>query len=52
MTCRLRKNTAPLRNSHVIPELYFKPVYDEKHGAMQYSIVADSHGYIQNGFRE
>lgn len=52
MVCRLCNRTAPLRHSHVLPELCFKPVYDEKHRAMQYTVDADSHGYIQQGFRE
>lgn len=52
MTCRLCNRSVPLRDSHVIPELCFKPVYDEKHRAMQYTVDAGEHGYIQKGFRE
>lgn len=52
MTCRLCKNTAELRHSHVIPEFCFKPVYDDKHRAVRFTVNAGKHGYIQKGFRE
>ena len=31
MKCALCKNNAELRNSHIIPELIYKPMYDDKH---------------------
>jgi len=50
--CRLCHNVAPLRNSHVIPELCFKPTYDPSHRALEMNLSAERKRYIQKGFRE
>ena len=31
MACRLCEEDKPLQNSHVVPEFFYKPSYDEKH---------------------
>lgn len=50
--CKLCKSDASLRNSHIIPELCFKPLYDEKHRAQAFQLNATPKGYVQKGFRE
>lgn len=53
MTCRLCQQDKPLQNSHVVPEFFYKPSYDEKH-----RIYARTGGRLadmpplQKGFRE
>jgi hypothetical protein len=53
MKCKLCLNKAELRNSHVIPEFLYKPLYDLKHRAM--GIHGHGHKkwqYLQKGLRE
>ena len=46
-----------LRNSHIIPEFLYKPLYDEKHRAIPFSNITGSKEYqrrkpLQKGLRE
>ncbi|MFC1866534.1 hypothetical protein ACFL0H_00110 [Thermodesulfobacteriota bacterium] len=53
MKCKLCLNNAELRNSHVIPEFLYKPLYDSKHRAM--GVHGQGHKkwqYLQKGLRE
>ena len=53
MECRLCLKNAELRNSHVIPEFLYKPLYDSKHRAM--GVHGQGHWkwqYLQKGLRE
>lgn len=52
--CRLCKNEATLRNSHVIPEFYYKPIYDQEKKRF-YSVSSDDEKkpqHHQKGLRE
>jgi hypothetical protein len=53
MICKLCKREREIRNSHIIPEFFYKPAYDEKH---RLNLVALSDGqrkrYEQKGIRE
>ncbi len=53
MTCRLCQRHKPLQNSHVVPEFFYKPSYDEKH-RIYARIGARLAGMppLQKGFRE
>lgn len=53
MTCRLCQNDKPLHNSHVVPEFFYKPSYDEKHRI--YARIRGKLAHmppLQKGFRE
>lgn len=53
MKCKLCLNNAELRNSHVIPEFLYKPLYDLRHRAM--GVHGQGHKkwkYLQKGLRE
>ena len=49
-TCKFCEEPAELRQSHIIPEFVYRPLYDSKHRALE--IPADSAtGYLQKGYR-
>jgi hypothetical protein len=50
--CGLCSGTGPLRNSHIIPECLYKPVYDTKHRAAALDLRRASIPYVQKGLRE
>jgi hypothetical protein len=50
--CRLCQQQRELRKSHIIPETFYKPIYDKKHRAIPISKSSDTIGFIQNGFRQ
>ena len=51
--CKLCGKVDKLRNSHIIPEFLFKPLYDSKHRFHVLSTVLDSpNRYEQKGIRE
>lgn len=50
--CKLCQKEAPLRNSHVIPELLYRRIYDEKHRALADDASSDRARLIQQGYRE
>ena len=51
--CRLCKEEHELRNSHIIPEFFYEPLYDEKH---RFNILTTlenkSNSFSQKGIRE
>lgn len=49
-TCRFCGATAEIRNSHIIPEFVYRPLYDSKHRAVTVPADAPS-GYLQKGYR-
>lgn len=49
-TCRFCANDADIRNSHIIPEFVYRPLYDSKHRALTLPADAPS-GYLQKGYR-
>ena len=51
-SCRLCRGSAPLRDSHIIPEFVYKPVYDTKHRAAALDLRRASIPYAQKGLRE
>jgi len=52
MTCALCGEDRKLCKSHIIPELIFKPMYDDKHRFVQHSPKDGRVTYHQKGFRE
>lgn len=53
MKCALCFSSAPLRNSHIIPEFQYKPIYDAKHRMHVISSDADKRDkFAQKGLRE
>lgn len=50
--CALCLNTAPLCNSHIIPEFLFKALYDAKHRFHEVAISVDRERLLQKGMRE
>ena len=50
--CRLCSALGPVRNSHVIPEWAYGPVYDTKHRAAALDLRRASIPYAQKGIRE
>jgi len=49
--CRLCQKKRQLRNSHVLPEFFYKKMYDEKHRALQ--VPSDAREkFVQKGIRE
>jgi len=50
--CRLCSGSGPLRNSHILPECVYKPVYDTKHRAAALDLQCASIPYVQKGVRE
>ena len=54
MICKLcKKETTKLCDSHIIPEFFYKPIYDEPH---RYSVLStdidEKNRYKQKGFKE
>lgn len=52
MNCRLCDQPKPLCNSHIIPEFCYRPLYDEKHKAVEVRNAPPKEGKLQKGFRE
>lgn len=52
MICRLCQQDLELRNSHIIPELLWSSIYNEKHQALPMSIRNNKLKIIQKGIRE
>ena len=52
MRCRLCGVEGELRSSHIVPELAFKPLYDERHGAVEHTISNGKSRIIRKGYRE
>lgn len=53
MNCALCLNSTPLRNSHIIPEFQYKPIYDARHRMLIISSDADNHDrFARKGLRE
>jgi hypothetical protein len=50
--CRLCLQLKPLRSSHILPEFAFKPLYDQKHGAVEHTVSTASSRIIRKGYRE
>lgn len=53
LKCALCLNISALKNSHIIPEFVYKPIYDEKHRCHFISVnPRDSDRLLQKGLRE
>ncbi len=52
MTCKLCLENLPLRNSHVVPEFFYKACYDEKHRIFPRSGGRVLHPPVQKGLCE
>jgi hypothetical protein len=52
MPCRLCLKDKELRNSHIIPEFFYKPLYDDKHRINTLISDKEIHAYHQKGVRE
>jgi len=53
MHCRLCNREAELRNSHIVPEFLYKPMYDDKHRFLLISSDPNRREeFIQKGLRE
>ena len=57
MNCRLCTLDRGLRNSHIIPESLYKPLYDKKHRAVHLTDFKGTNDYkklkpLQKGLRE
>jgi hypothetical protein len=53
MHCRLCLQPKTLQNSHIIPEFFYKPLYDDLHRAEVFSTSPDEKNwYLQKGIRE
>jgi hypothetical protein len=53
MICRLCKKDKPLKNSHIIPEFIYGPLYDEKHRFHVLSTLKTTkNAKLQKGIRE
>src|ERR1035437_10142804 len=51
--CRLCLKKTDLKYSHIIPEYFYKPMYDDKHRFMQITTVPEEPTtFIQKGIRE
>lgn len=51
--CKLCLKDSELRNSHIIPEFFYKPMYDSKHRFFQLSLEQNKKNkYVQKGLRE
>jgi len=48
--CKLCGATAELRQSHIIPEFVYRPLYDSKHRAITFPADSPA-GYLQKGYR-
>lgn len=52
VTCRLCQEEKTLKNSHIIPELAFKPAYDENSRAIELTLIPSKKKKLQKGYRE
>jgi hypothetical protein len=52
VVCKLCRGPGPLLNSHIIPELCFRPLYDAKHRATEVRTGVKGRRLIQKGKRE
>lgn len=52
MLCALCKKCHELRNSHIIPEFMYRPLYDDKHRFSLMGVEQDSPKFKQKGLRE
>jgi len=52
MVCPLCQKEKPLVESHVIPEFLYRPLYDDKHRAIEAKLVPKGFKYLQKGYRE
>lgn len=53
MKCRLCLREKELRNSHIIPEFFYKPLYDSQHRFQVVKFTAEeTKDYLQKGIRE
>lgn len=53
MNCRLCRNDRKLCDSHIIPEFFYRPMYDEKHRIIRMSTVPEEKTtYAQQGIYE
>jgi len=52
MVCPLCQKEKPLVQSHVIPEFLYRPLYDEKHRAIEAKLVPKGFNYLQKAYRE
>jgi hypothetical protein len=53
MKCRLCLKDKLLCNSHIIPEFFFRPTYDEKHRTQEINLkVPNDINLLQKGYRE
>ncbi|MCG8590318.1 MAG: hypothetical protein MJE66_13590 [Proteobacteria bacterium] len=52
MQCRLCQKDCTLRNSHIIPEFLYRPLYDEKHRALLVEPDSLDRPFVQKGLRE
>ena len=53
MKCRLCDKEDHLRKSHILPEFYYKPIYDEKHRFFELSTdIKHKTKFLQKGVRE
>jgi len=50
--CKLCGEEKKLCNSHIIPEFFFKPTYDEKHQGTVLQLMPNKKFFIQKGYRE
>lgn len=52
MTCKLCMRERPLRNSHIIPEFLYRPLYDEKSRAQELDGATGKKRVLQKGLQE
>lgn len=52
MLCKFCRTDQPLCESHIIPELLFRPLYDDKHRAKSIALDGSGPRHIQKGIRE
>jgi hypothetical protein len=52
LTCRLCQRQKELVRSHILPELVFKPCYDDKHRARQRVLPTFKREFVQKGWRQ
>ena len=50
--CKLCGKKRELRNSHIIPEFFFKPIYNNKHRVTVFQLEPHQNHIIQKGYRE
>ena len=50
-TCKLCNKERELRNSHIVPEFFYKEIYDEKHRIFPRK-EGRKYGQMQKGYRE